>query len=76
MVTNLLLDGTNTLAQNTVYAIPAKAKWVKAVDALEVTLGTTGGIFVAVTATTTGVVLVGQFVRCTSATTTLTMVNT
>ncbi len=64
--TIMLVDGPNSLTQNTVYALPGKSKYCKSDAALEVST-TVGGTFAAVVATTTGVLLPGScFARCTS----------
>lgn len=70
MATTALVSGANTLAQNTVYAMPGLAKWVSADNALAVAT-TVGGSFVTVAATTTGGALIagGMFVKCTTSTT-------
>jgi hypothetical protein len=73
----MLSDGPNTLAQNTVYAMPGKSKMVLSKDVLQVCGGTTGGTYTAVAATTTsGAVLPGAcFVKCTAATTSCVLTN-
>lgn len=65
-ITNVLSIGiTNSLVQNTVYALPTRAVFVISNAALEVSNLTNSG-FSAVAATTTGTVLSSAFTRCTT----------
>lgn len=70
-----LMSGPNTLIQNTVYSVPGKSKWCIS-DAALVVATTVGASFVAVAATTTGVVLPGgSFVKCTTGATVCVLSN-
>ena len=65
--TSMLLDGPNSLVQNTVYATPGKAKYILS-DAVLSVCTTAGGSFAAVAASTTGMILPGGlFVKSTGA---------
>lgn len=63
------LGPPQSMAQNVVYALPPRACRVLSTQALEITAGTTGGTYVAVSASTTGVDITGAFVKNTNSTT-------
>ena len=76
-VTNTVLIGPpNELPQNTVFALPPRACRVLSTQALEITAGTTGGTYVAVSASTTGVDITGTFVKNTNSTTAVAVFRT
>lgn len=58
-----------SMAQNVVFALPVRACRVLSTQPLEITAGTTGGTYVAVSASTTGVDITGVFVKNTNSTT-------
>ncbi len=63
----LLIGPPNDLTEDVVYALPARQVFLHSTVALEICAGTVGGTFVALTTTTTGVVVGAGFVRCTTA---------
>ena len=69
-------SGPQSLAQNTIYAMPGKSKWILSTDVLAVA-ATVGGTFSNFASSTTSGVLVpgGSFVKCTSSTCSIVVTN-
>jgi len=68
VVTVMITTGiTNTLTQNTTYALPSKSVWLQSSAVIQTSLDATNWTDVA--ASTTGVHIVAPFVRQTSSTT-------
>lgn len=64
----LSIGPVHDIVQNITYALPAKACYILADDALEVSLSYDSGFF-SVAATTTGTVIAAAFVKCTTSNT-------
>lgn len=69
VVTAITIGPVHALAQTTSYALPARAVYLQAMNVIEVSID--GSTFAAVTASTTGTLVTGVFVKCTSGTTQL-----